>query len=124
MFVERKILILLVSILSYAVVLAQREKIDSLKKVLLTAKDKQRINCLNTLSKAYLFSGSATDERLEKERLKNEFNVQQLESEKKQSDLYNKTIELEMQALRAQMNPHFIFNSLNSINRFILQNNK
>ena len=32
--------------------------------------------------------------------------------------------ELEMQALRSQMNPHFIFNSLNSINRFILQNNK
>ncbi|WP_407667053.1 sensor histidine kinase [Mucilaginibacter sabulilitoris] len=29
-----------------------------------------------------------------------------------------------MQMLRTQMNPHFIFNSLNSINRFILQNNK
>jgi LytS/YehU family sensor histidine kinase len=29
-----------------------------------------------------------------------------------------------MQTLRAQMNPHFIFNSLNSINRFILENNK
>ena len=30
--------------------------------------------------------------------------------------------ELEMQALRAQMNPHFIFNCLSSINRFILKN--
>lgn len=38
--------------------------------------------------------------------------------------LKQKSAELEMQALRAQMNPHFIFNSLNSINRFILQNNK
>jgi LytS/YehU family sensor histidine kinase len=30
--------------------------------------------------------------------------------------------ELEMQALRSQMNPHFIFNCLSSINRFILKN--
>ncbi len=30
--------------------------------------------------------------------------------------------ELEMQALRAQMNPHFIFNCLSSINRFVLMN--
>lgn len=32
--------------------------------------------------------------------------------------------ELEMQVLRVQMNPHFIFNSLNSINRFILRDNR
>ena len=30
--------------------------------------------------------------------------------------------ELEMQALRAQMNPHFIFNCLSSINNFVLNN--
>jgi ligand-binding sensor domain-containing protein len=35
-----------------------------------------------------------------------------------------KARELEMQALRAQMNPHFIFNSLTSINRFILRNDR
>jgi LytS/YehU family sensor histidine kinase len=32
--------------------------------------------------------------------------------------------EMEMTALRAQMNPHFIFNSLNSIENFIMQNEK
>ncbi len=44
--------------------------------------------------------------------------------EQEMIELKMQKTELEMQALRAQMNPHFIFNSLNSINRFILQNNK
>jgi tetratricopeptide (TPR) repeat protein len=45
-----------------------------------------------------------------------------LENQKTQSDLKLKASELEMQALRAQMNPHFIFNCLSSINHFILKN--
>ena len=49
---------------------------------------------------------------------------EKLKSERMQNQLKQEASELEMQALRAQMNPHFIFNSLNSINRFILQNNK
>ena len=36
--------------------------------------------------------------------------------------LRHRATELEMQALRAQMNPHFIFNCLSSINHFILNN--
>jgi tetratricopeptide (TPR) repeat protein len=54
----------------------------------------------------------------------NELQIEKLENEKKQTALQQDAIELEMQALRAQMNPHFIFNSLNSINRFILQNDR
>ena len=53
-----------------------------------------------------------------------ELNLQKLESERVKSELRQQAAGLEMQALRAQMNPHFIFNSLNSINRFILQNDK
>lgn len=37
-------------------------------------------------------------------------------------NLKQRAAELEMQALRAQMNPHFIFNSLSAINHFILNN--
>jgi ligand-binding sensor domain-containing protein len=50
--------------------------------------------------------------------------LERSEKEKQVAELQQQKTELEMQALRAQMNPHFIFNSLNSINRFILQNNK
>src|SRR6185369_6678966 len=46
------------------------------------------------------------------------------EKELQVAELNQKATELEMQALRSQMNPHFIFNSLNSINMFILENNK
>jgi sensor histidine kinase YesM len=55
-------------------------------------------------------------------RLQKDLEMQQLASEKKQAELHQKAVELEMQALRAQMNPHFIFNCLSSINRFIFKN--
>lgn len=60
--------------------------------------------------------------RNEKLQLENKLQLQQLESEKTKAELQQQTTELEMQALRAQMNPHFIFNCLNSINRFIINN--
>jgi sensor histidine kinase YesM len=60
-------------------------------------------------------------EQIEKIRLESELRLQQFESENSKVELQKEKTELEMQALRAQMNPHFIFNSLNSINRFILQ---
>jgi ligand-binding sensor domain-containing protein len=43
------------------------------------------------------------------------------EEERSKSELKEKLAEVEMKALRAQMSPHFIFNSLNSINRYIVK---
>lgn len=39
-------------------------------------------------------------------------------------ELKAKLITLETRAIRSQMNPHFIFNSLNTLQRFILEDNK
>ena len=43
---------------------------------------------------------------------------------KKVADFKTKVAETELKALRSQMNPHFIFNSLNSIRDFISKNNR
>jgi Histidine kinase/Tetratricopeptide repeat len=48
--------------------------------------------------------------------------LQKLESERSSIAMEKRSTELELKALRAQMNPHFIFNCLNSINRFTMNN--
>jgi len=49
-----------------------------------------------------------------------------IQSKKKRIEvsLKQKIAETQIQTLRAQMNPHFIFNSLNSIENFMMQNEK
>ena len=51
------------------------------------------------------------------------FNLKRIKEKEALKTAYNKELlEMEMMALRAQMNPHFMFNSLNSINQFIMTN--
>ncbi len=56
-------------------------------------------------------------------RLKHRRELELTEIKEQVAALQQQKTELEMQKLRAQMNSHFLFNSLNAINRFILQNN-
>ncbi|HTI07432.1 MAG TPA: tetratricopeptide repeat protein [Puia sp.] len=55
-----------------------------------------------------------------RKRAENELEIQRLEGERAKAALQQRAKELEVQALRSQMNPHFIFNCLNAINFFIL----
>jgi len=55
-------------------------------------------------------------------RLKNELQKKQAEEQNKELINRNKLSESELKAIRAQMNPHFIFNVLNSIESYIVEN--
>ncbi len=70
----------------------------------------------------FIFRNINLKRKNEKQYLEHKLELQQLESKKNNIEFQQQATELEMQALRAQMNPHFIFNCLSSINRFILIN--
>lgn len=55
-----------------------------------------------------------------RQRLKNQKLMAQKNEEVKTTNFKRKLTELELKALRSQMNPHFIFNCMNSINTMIL----
>jgi ligand-binding sensor domain-containing protein len=53
------------------------------------------------------------------------YRLRQIRQAEALKTIFNKKVaEIEMKALRAQMNPHFIFNSLNSINRYIVKSDQ
>ncbi len=51
------------------------------------------------------------------------YQLNRIKKKEKEKTIFNKKLsELEMKALRSQMNPHFIFNAINSIQNYIVKN--
>ncbi|RFZ94755.1 hypothetical protein D0C36_04250 [Mucilaginibacter conchicola] len=60
--------------------------------------------------------------RIKQLRLKNELQRKEAEEQARELLYRNKLSESELKAIRSQMNPHFIFNVLNSIESYVLEN--
>jgi ligand-binding sensor domain-containing protein/anti-sigma regulatory factor (Ser/Thr protein kinase) len=54
--------------------------------------------------------------------IKTEFFKKEAAIEKEKTQLYEKAVEMEMKFLSGQMNPHFTFNAMNSIQHYMLNN--
>jgi tetratricopeptide (TPR) repeat protein len=62
--------------------------------------------------------------RIKSLKAKNDLNKHKVVQLEEEFRLKNSVREAEMQSLRSQMNPHFIFNTLNSINSYIIENKR
>jgi len=58
------------------------------------------------------------------QKLKNQKNITKKDNELREARFMHETATLEMKALRAQINPHFLFNCINSINLMIVDGEK
>lgn len=81
------------------------------------------ISIWNLIYFSYHYVQKSQTEQIQKIQLESDLKIQQLESEKAQIEYQRNLGSYYLMALRYQMNPHFIFNCLNSIKLYIAQNN-
>ena len=93
------------------------------QKLILDERDSSKSKLINQLKENEILKNKI-QEQLEREvnTLNKQAEIEKLETIKMKYD--KEFAELKVSALRSQMNPHFIFNSLNSIKRYIIDNEK
>jgi sensor histidine kinase YesM len=70
----------------------------------------------------YHYINTNRRQEIETVRLESQLKIQQLEADKAQAEFQRNLADVSLTALRSQMNPHFIFNCLNSIKLYTAQN--
>ncbi len=70
----------------------------------------------------YHFINKNREQQIQAVRLESELKIQQLKSDKANAEFQRSLADVSLAALRSQMNPHFIFNCLNSIKLYTTQN--
>ncbi|MEP6713106.1 MAG: histidine kinase [Ferruginibacter sp.] len=76
----------------------------------------------NLIYFSYHYVRKSQLQQIERIRLESELKIQQLENEKAHIEYQRNLSNYDLMALRSQMNPHFIFNCLNSIKLYTTQN--
>ena len=77
----------------------------------------------NLIYFSYHYVQKSQQEQIERIRFESELKIQQLENDKTKIEFQRNLADISLTALRSQMNPHFIFNCLNSIKLYTTQNN-
>ena len=70
----------------------------------------------------YHFINKNREQQIQAISLESELKIQQLKSDKANAEFQRSLADISLTALRSQMNPHFIFNCLNSIKLYTTQN--
>jgi tetratricopeptide (TPR) repeat protein len=63
-------------------------------------------------------------DRLQKVQMKNELQQEKLQKQFRETELQHRLNDMTLTALHSQMNPHFIFNALNTIQSYVYSNDK
>jgi tetratricopeptide (TPR) repeat protein len=107
----------------YENALKYHEKFHETERELLGEETQKQINGLNFQRNMEQKEKEAEIERLKNVELKEALEKLKIEKSRSERLFQNQLIELKSSALQARMDPHFVFNSLNSIQQYIWEKN-